>query len=65
MYYNIFVILRGAFIKAERMNIDPWPDLDNASEGIIWKDVIFFIFIFVLADKFFFDNGGRYERKKI
>ena len=35
MYYNNFVILRGAQ-KAERNKIDPWPDLGNASEGIMW-----------------------------
>ena len=41
-WYNKFVILRGAY-GWEELIFDPWPDLGNASEGIILiYNIIFF-----------------------
>jgi len=65
MYYNYFVILRGAQ-KAERNKIDPWPDLGNASEGIMWDLYTqYFLFRMFLVEHFlfFYREGEKNETK--
>ena len=51
---------------AERIYIDPWPDLGNTSVGIIWKYFYFCILILVCpSGHFYFYKEKKYERKEI